>query len=260
MFRESIIKDSEEKIYREYITLINETEVEKQTSCLEELIAESETLISKRSEMDESYSYGSISFDEYHDYNKKEEKARKSLAVLYELLEKSRAYDEMRTKGKKPEFFYDKEEEAVRKALLKKEYYIVAVLIVIASNFSFLDKENRMDEFVQSSSQAGRKLHVKRILVMAAFVFFSWMFLWLGEMFSVKYICGNDILNIKLYSLLAYSKTNTKLSIIGFFRIVFATKLIVMWFWSLTAYCLSLIIKNRIICLFLLLSAMLLIF
>ena len=257
IYRQSKIHDENEVLTKEYIGQINKKEPDQQTSFIIELLDNCNETINKRAEMDEAYSYARISFDEYHEYNNAEDKAKKSLETLKELQFKSSIYDQQRSVGKTPGLFYDKNVDAVRKNVQNGEYLMVGILIIIASTFALLDRECKMDEMTISSCHSGRKLHFEKLSVLLLFAFVSWLILCAGEYFAVNKLCTEGELSQKLYSLMGYSDVSKEISIASFFMMIFMSKLAAILLWTVFSYLLSGLIKNRIVVLFIILSILL---
>jgi len=237
-------KKDNEIIIREYIKILENMEQDETTAYMEKEYGELGEIISGERKNEEDYSYGRISFDEFHEVNLQISAAKEKYAAAAEMLEKCRYFDRMREEGRKTEFFYDYGLSRFLSSYASGLMFIPLYFALLSLLMCLLDDILKCHDMISTSARGGKELLFRRIFILfilavsATVLLFSMkaaMFFYKGYgKFSGMHIC----------SIAGYGKYPAYMSI-GNYLMITAVKNLPLCFAALILPCLIVTVVKK---------------
>ena len=223
MYRSDFKKNIDEEIYRDYIEKLSRIEADETTDFLAEEREENSAVIALEDENRKEYSFGRLSFDEFHETNVKIEKAKKKAKVIDDLYARSVFFDEQREAGRECEFFYDYDVSRFLDAYSDKDILFIFWFAFAAFLLGVGDSLYQSTDLIKISKKGGVPVVMMRLFLLFLLTAGFWLISFLISfiMYEIKgfsefndiSVCSlrqfasyPDYISIKIYMLLACAR------------------------------------------------------
>ena len=222
-------KKENEQTVREYIKVLQKMNPDETSVFLENELTDLKNIIDKREKIREEYSFGKISFEEFHSYNIKLKDAEEKAGACEEMLDKSRYFDTQRKKGKNTEFFYDFNLSLFLSVYSGRDIFFPAFFSLLAIISAVHDIVFRSSEMIYTTIKGGRHVIIIRFIIteavglLASFL----MFVCQGVVFYAKgYV---EYMNKHICSITGLGENAGNETIIKYMLLIFVRKTLVLF-------------------------------